>query len=154
MANCKHDNKLQLLLIDDEEVILKVTAEALHSLGHNVRTAQDCETGLAIWKSNPIDAVMCDFELPDNCGLQFGEYIKNHCESLGIEKTAFILLTGWADTLTDNIAMENAGVDAIIAKPVELETLQETIMATCRPKENNRLIHCSGDKTSISQLNS
>jgi CheY-like chemotaxis protein len=152
MANCKQNKKLQILIIDDEQLVLKVTAEALESLGFDVFKAEDCEKGLAIWKSKHIDAVMCDLELPDNCGLQVGKYIKNHCELLGLEKTAFILLTGWADTLTDNVAIEKAGVNAIIAKPVDLETLQETILATCRPKEHNSLIHGSSEKTGIKPL--
>ena len=152
MANCKQNNKLHILIIDDEQLILKVTAEALESLGFAVCTAEDCETGLAIWKSNHIDAVMCDWDLADNCGLEVGEYIKKHCELLGVKKTTFILLTGWADTLTDNVAIEKAGIDAIIAKPVDLETLQETILTTCRRKENNSLIHCKSEKTGVSPL--
>jgi CheY-like chemotaxis protein len=65
------ENKAHLVLcVDDEAVGLHVRKILLERAGYNVLTAQDGRSGLEIFASHPIDAVVLDYSMP---GMHGGE---------------------------------------------------------------------------------
>jgi CheY-like chemotaxis protein len=72
----------------------------------------------------PVDAVVCDLEMPDIDGWEVGRRIKEICQEKGVPKTPFVLLTGQADMedidQDDAERMAECGVDAILGKPVDI----------------------------------
>jgi CheY-like chemotaxis protein len=59
-----------VLCVDDERVGLHVRKLLLERSGYKVLTANDGRTGLAIFKENPIEAVVLDYAMP---GMHGGE---------------------------------------------------------------------------------
>jgi CheY-like chemotaxis protein len=59
-----------VLCIDDEHVGLQVRRLLLERSGYKVLTARDGETGLQIFRDQPVDAVVLDYAMP---GMHGGE---------------------------------------------------------------------------------
>ena len=64
-----HSRRL-VLCVDDERVGLHVRKLLLERSGYTVLTANDGSTGLALFKENPVDAVVLDYAMP---GMHGGE---------------------------------------------------------------------------------
>lgn len=60
----------RILLIDDEEIILKVIREELRYEGYNVDTANDAETGYEMIQKQHYDLVLLDYQMPMKNGLE------------------------------------------------------------------------------------
>lgn len=59
-----------ILCIDDEALGLQVRRAVLERAGYRVVTALDGETGVSLFRENPIDAVLLDYLMP---GMDGGE---------------------------------------------------------------------------------
>lgn len=59
-----------VLCVDDERVGLHVRKLLLERSGYKVITAQDGQSGLALFQQNPVEAVVLDFAMP---GMHGGE---------------------------------------------------------------------------------
>lgn len=64
-----HSGRL-VLCVDDERVGLHVRKLLLERSGYTVITANDGDTGLAMFRENPVDAVVLDYAMP---GMHGGE---------------------------------------------------------------------------------
>lgn len=60
----------RILLIDDEEIILKVIREELRYEGYSVDTANDAETGYEMIQKQHYDLVLLDYQMPTKNGLE------------------------------------------------------------------------------------
>ncbi len=118
---------LRILVIDDVDAILTLLADALREFNHVVYTAASGEAGIKVFKSEPVDLVICDLGMPCMTGWEVSKQIKEICKNRGSLKTPFILLTGWGDQIRETEKMSESGVNRILAKPVDLPQLLETI---------------------------
>jgi PAS domain S-box-containing protein len=116
--------RLSILAIDDREPYLRILEAGLGQDGHTPLTASSGIEGLRIFREMPVDAVVCDLEMPDIDGWEVGRRIKEICQEKGVPKTPFVLLTGQADMedidQDDAERMAECGVDAILGKPVDI----------------------------------
>lgn len=60
----------RILLVDDEEEILRLLARRLTRRGHQVTTAADSSQALARLREGPFDLAILDFTMPGMTGLE------------------------------------------------------------------------------------
>ena len=60
----------KILVIDDDEAIRTLLAEALIATGHTVRLAADGNIGLKLFRAAPADLVITDLVMPEKEGLE------------------------------------------------------------------------------------
>ncbi len=118
---------LTMLVIDDMEAMLGMLRDGLEGFGHTVFSASSGEEGLAIFRDNPVDLVVCDLGMPSMNGWQVGKAIKDLCLERQTPKPPFVILTGWNDKSGDREQIMESGVDQVIQKPIDLLRLVEAI---------------------------
>jgi signal transduction histidine kinase len=105
---------LDILVIDDDDRVRRVTATTLQKAGHRVTTAGGGEEGLAAFDRGRFDLVITDQGMPGMRGTEVARRVK------ALRATALvILLTGWGSDLPGHLpATELAAVDQILTKPI------------------------------------
>jgi CheY-like chemotaxis protein len=112
-----------VLLIDDEEVLLNVTKEALGILGYTVLTATSAQDGIAFAQSHdaPIHATLIDLTMPEMSGDEACPHLK-----AARPKMPIILCSG--DPVGERIVAELDGqVDAYLQKPFKIDAMGRAI---------------------------
>lgn len=113
----------EILLIDDDPMIVEMTAQMLGGLGYSVTTAHSGPEALSLIErsSGKFDVVVTDYGMPDISGSELAERIRKIRENLPI-----ILMTGYSETITAEKA-KSIGISEFIMKPVTRKHLAETI---------------------------
>ena len=112
-----------ILLVDDDDAIRVVVAQALRRPGHNVRTASsiaDLDRELAAGRP---DVLLTDVVLPDGDGIDVTERLSRELPNLPV-----IVLSA-RNTLTTAVRANEAGAYDYLPKPFDLETLTRTVAA-------------------------
>ncbi|MBK9749177.1 MAG: hybrid sensor histidine kinase/response regulator [Chloroflexi bacterium] len=110
----------QLLIIDDEEEILKALYRQFRR-EYDVYTAPSAEQGYQLMTENPIQVIISDQRMPGMNGAEFFGKIKNEYPD-----AIRLLLTGYADIQAVISAINDGNIFRYIAKPwdpVELDTI-------------------------------
>jgi PAS domain S-box-containing protein len=118
---------LSILVVDDMDAVLKMLRHGLEKWGHVVHTALSGTESLRLLREVSADVVVCDLAMPDMNGWTVGRELKLICKEKGLPKIPFIILTGWGDQGTETHKIEEAGVDAVVEKPVNISRLLEVI---------------------------
>jgi two-component system nitrogen regulation response regulator GlnG len=122
----------KLLVIDDEPAILHAFRRAFAKDEVSMTTAASAAEGLALVQKEPPDVVVLDLNLPDGSGLDVFRKIHDIDARIPV-----IFITGHGTTETAIEAMK-LGAYEYLFKPLELETLRETVAAAF---EISRLMH-------------
>jgi chemosensory pili system protein ChpA (sensor histidine kinase/response regulator) len=113
----------QILLIDDDDTILKGVSKMLGHLGYEVKVARDGEEGIALFKNcSPLKAVITDIRMPKKDGNQVAKYIR---DSDKIGEIPIVAITGFVDDV------EREFFDVILEKPFKVKDLIPVI-DSCR----------------------
>ncbi len=110
----------QLLIIDDEEEILKALYRQFRR-EYDVYTAASAEQGYRLMTETPIQVIISDQRMPGMNGAEFFGKIKNEYPD-----AIRLLLTGYADIQAVISAINDGNIFRYIAKPwdpVELDTI-------------------------------
>ena len=107
----------KILIVDDEEIIVKLLSMSLRSDGYETVTALSGEQGLEIFKSESPDIVVTDIKMPGMDGLELLKKIKE----IDVEKEV-IIVTGHGD-IDSTITALQYGASDFINKPVRDEAL-------------------------------
>jgi CheY-like chemotaxis protein len=121
LAHCK----LKLLVVDDDPNTRTLLTEALEVHGADVRSsssAHEAQQTLAAWHP---DLMISDVGMPRESGYELMRRVRDLPAHAG-GRTPAIACTGYART-EDRARAMAAGFDAVVAKPVDLELLVETI---------------------------
>ena len=100
----------RILLVEDDPSIREITTLGLTAAGYEISTAPDGQTGLALFRAEPPDAVVLDVMLPVLDGLSVARAIR--AES----SVPIVMLTARTDTF-DVVAGLEAGADDYVRKP-------------------------------------
>jgi two-component system, cell cycle sensor histidine kinase and response regulator CckA len=113
----------RILLVDDNEDIIKVLKVGLRHMGYEVTSEIDCIKALELVKSKPedFDLVITDFRMPNLKGSELAAKIKEINKAVKV-----ILITGYMDESLEELN-DSDTIDACISKPVEITKLSETI---------------------------
>jgi len=107
----------KILIVDDEEIIVRLLSMSLRSDGYETITAFNGEQGLEKFKSESPDIVVTDIKMPGMDGLTLLKKIKE----IDIE-TEVIIVTGHGD-IDSTITALQYGASDFINKPVRDEAL-------------------------------
>ena len=102
----------RILIIEDDEAILKFLRRGLAYEGYQVNTATDGQSGLALARDNPPDLVVLDLVLPDGEGTELVPELRRHHP-----ETPIAVLSARDDI---EEAASKAGADAAIPKETPL----------------------------------
>jgi len=107
----------KILIVDDEEIIVKLLSMSLRSDGYETVTAFSGEQGLEVFESESPDIVVTDIKMPGMDGLELLKKIKE----IDPDKEV-IIVTGHGD-IDSTIAALQLGASDFINKPVRDEAL-------------------------------
>lgn len=111
-----------ILIVDDEESILKSITRTLVDENYCILTAQSGEEALSKLKNHEVHLVISDQRMPGMTGLELLKKVK-----IDYPKTLTIILTAYGDIETAMEAINDAGVYKFILKPWDEADLRVTI---------------------------
>jgi two-component system, OmpR family, response regulator MprA len=123
--------KERILIIEDDEGIVRVLRRALSYEGYTVDTALDGENGLYIARDHHPDLVILDLMLPGMDGIEV-------CQRLRSGGSVPILMLTAKDAVQDRVQGLDAGADDYMTKPFELDELLARIRALLRRTQLER----------------
>lgn len=116
---------LTVLVVEDDDLNMKIMEAVFHGTGHCVITAEDGETGLQKAREHQPDLILMDIGLPDMNGLDAARILKANPK---LKKIPVIAVTGYAMAEDEHNAIE-AGCAGFISKPIDIKNFLETITA-------------------------
>lgn len=113
----------RILVVDDNRDAAQLLAMVLKSLGHEVRTAHDGESGLVAAGEYRPDLIVMDLGMPKMDGYEACRRIR--AESWG-GVPFLVALTGWG-SVDDQQRTREAGFDRHLVKPIGVAALSQII---------------------------
>lgn len=118
-------SKPNILIIDNDEGVVKAIATRLNSLGYLCVVARTGAQGLASFGSGPIDLVITDLNMPMLDGVTFIEKIR------GFSQVPIIVVTGYRKDYHDQLnQLHNV---TILEKPFSTESLVDLVEVELSP---------------------
>ena len=111
---------MKILAVEDDAVSRAVLRQALRKLGHDVIEAPN---GAAAWTKvlmEPVRVIVSDWAMPEMDGLELCRRVR---KAAGVDYTYFILLSAREDTVENQQAAADAGVDDFLTKPLIVDEL-------------------------------
>ena len=118
-----HNGPETVLLVDDEDFILKVGSEILHELGYKVLTASSGKEAIEIYSANKekIDVVVLDMIMPGMGGGETYDNIK------ALKLDVKVLLSSGYSIMGEASAILNRGCQGFIQKPFTMKSFSEKL---------------------------
>jgi two-component system response regulator MprA len=124
--------KEHILIIEDDEAILRILRRGLSFESYQVDTAVDGQEGLLKARELHPDLIILDWMLPGMDGLEV-------CRRLRSTGPIPILMLTAKDTIRDRVQGLDAGADDYLVKPFELDELLARIRALLRRTQPERI---------------
>ncbi|MBD3287144.1 response regulator [candidate division WOR-3 bacterium] len=121
MNRRKKEDKISILLVDDEETFLEMMQDTLRPRGCQVSTALNAEQAEKKLKSRYFDVVVLDVRMPGMDGVSFLSKLADERPTQQV-----IMLTGHA-TVSMAVQAMKLGAFDFLMKPVEVDELLRTI---------------------------
>ena len=134
---------VKILIVDDEEIMLKLACDALRSQGHQVIGVSGAGEALDRLQREKFDFILTDIKMPEMNGLELIEAAHRINPSMGA-----IFMTGYASLDTARKAIQEGAFDYIL-KPFDLQEIRSAVSRAINKK--NRSLE-DGRKKGISQL--
>ena len=125
--------KLKVLVIEDNDLNMKLMRAIFQTTDYRVVTAEDGKTGLKKARENRPDLILMDVGLPDMSGLDAVRILKADPE---LKKVPIIAVTGYAMG-EDEVNAYDAGCDDYVSKPINIQILLQKITAVLDSKTKN-----------------
>ncbi|RMF76191.1 MAG: DNA-binding response regulator [Chloroflexi bacterium] len=118
----------KILIIEDEETLIRNLTDKLSADGYSVITSMDGEEGLELIRSEKPDLILLDIMLPGLDGLSICRIVRNDASTMHIP---IIMLTA-RGTEVDKIVGLESGADDYIVKPFGLGEFLARVRAVLR----------------------
>jgi DNA-binding NtrC family response regulator len=115
------ENKLRVLVLDDEPIVCKRLQPALEKLGFEVDTFTQSVEAMHQVQQSAYDIVITDLKMKEVDGMRFLEEVKKQRP-----ETEVIVITGFATMETAKQSFQK-GVFDFIAKPFKLSEIQDVV---------------------------
>jgi len=115
------ENKLRILVLDDEPIVCKRLQPALEKLGFAVDTFTQSVEAMHQVQQSAYDIVITDLKMKEIDGMRFLEEVKKQRP-----QTEVIVITGFATMETAKQSFQK-GVFDFIAKPFKLSKIQDVV---------------------------
>lgn len=116
------DSAQSILLLDDEENILRALRRLLYKDGYKVFIATNAEDAFELLASHPIQVVISDQRMPKMSGTEFLSQVKSMYPD-----TIRMVLSGYADVQAVNKAIDEGGIHKFMTKPWDDQQLRTEI---------------------------
>ncbi len=113
----------KILIIDDDEVQLRLLRVILVEKGFTVNSTADGPQGILLYKTHRPDLVLLDLGLPSMSGIDVVREIRN------IDNAAKILIVTGYPSMESTVRSIQSGVIDVVQKPVDVESLLKKITA-------------------------
>ena len=123
----------RILIIEDDQAILKILQRGLAYEGYTVDTATEGRSGLMLARDHQPDLVVLDWMLPGMDGLEVCHRLRTASGSVPI-----LMLTA-KDAVQDRIQGLDAGADDYMVKPFNLDELLARVRALLRRTQPDRV---------------
>jgi len=118
-------NGALVLVVDDEQQILRALRTSLRGAGYEVETADSVESALAAAGMRPPEAVILDLVLPDGTGTDVARELRRW-------SSAPIIVLSAVGEEREKVAALDAGADDYVTKPVGIDELLARLRAVLR----------------------
>jgi two-component system KDP operon response regulator KdpE len=115
----------RILILDDEPQITRVLRAALSAQGYDVRTANDPEEGLQLYRDWTPDLIITDLVMPGMSGVEVTRAIR-------VRATTPILILSVRDHERSKVEALDAGADDYVTKPFGIQELLARVRAHLR----------------------
>lgn len=116
----------RVLLVDDDEGILRAFARVLRAEGYDITTASSAEDAIRVFSEGEFHAVVSDITMPGMSGIGLIDAIHDHDLD-----TPIVLITGMPTVETAIQAMDH-GAMRYLLKPVKTDELRAVVAAAVR----------------------
>jgi len=128
-----------LLLVDDEENILRSLERLMRQDGYTILRASSGEAGLDILKQHSVGVIMSDQRMPGMTGVEFLSRVKELYPHI-----VRLVLSGYTELNAVTDAINRGAVYKFLTKPWEDDLLRENVREAFRffelAHENTRLV--------------
>ena len=116
---CAGEDKIRVLVVDDETAVREVLREALEAEGCEVVVAESGEAALKIYdaRAGKLDIVFTDIGMPEMSGWELASEIRKRSESIPLA-----IVSGWADAISCD-ARQAIKADWVVSKPFDIATI-------------------------------
>jgi two-component system KDP operon response regulator KdpE len=118
-------NGPRVLVVDDEQQILRALRTSLKGAGYEVDTADTAESALTAAALRPPDAVILDLVLPDGNGIDVARELRQW-------SSAPVIVLSAVGEEREKVAALDAGADDYVTKPVGIDELLARLRAALR----------------------
>jgi CheY-like chemotaxis protein len=113
------NEKLRILVVDDEENIREILKDTLTMAGHHTTLSSNGEEALKLFYDQEFDLVITDLGMPGISGWEVNRRIKQtHPEK------PVVIISGWGAQLSEE-EIKASKVDLVLAKPFNLDQIIE-----------------------------
>ena len=123
-----------ILVVEDNDLNLKLVRTILQNGGYNVLEAMDAETGIQIARDHHPDMILMDIQLPGMDGFEATRVIKN---DPALKDIMVVALTSFAMLADKNKALK-AGCDGYITKPIDMNRFLHIIAQYHEPVDKDK----------------
>ena len=117
----------QILLIEDNAINMKLAVMLLEHAGHTVLTAENAEEGIRLAGEHIPELILMDIQLPgDMDGLDATRALRSDISTCDIKIVAMSACV----LQRDFEAVEAAGCDGFVAKPIDIKGFLKTVEET------------------------
>ena len=122
-SDSSDSNEKHVLLVDDDQRILRSLARSLDESGFKVTTSSCAAEARVIMRRDQVDAVVCDYCMPGDSGLDFLGEVRNEYPSV-----ACFVLSGMVSgvDIAEKWAAE-IGVKEVLSKPCDIDQLLQLL---------------------------
>ncbi|HEU0142496.1 MAG TPA: ATP-binding protein [Bryobacteraceae bacterium] len=119
---------LRVLVAEDNIINQKVICSMLERLGWYVDLAENGKQAVALFRDREFDLLLMDIQMPEMDGLEAARRIREEERGRNGKRTPMIALTAHTGQSQQEECM-SAGMDAVVTKPFELQSLLESLNA-------------------------
>ena len=120
------ENKLKLLVVEDEKKLCEMIAKSLHRAGYEIDTCNDGEKALDMIYAEMYDLIVLDLNLPGMDGMEILRELRKENE----ETKVLILST--RSQIADKVEGLDSGANDYMEKPFHLQELEARVRSLTR----------------------
>ncbi len=126
-----HKKAVKIIVVEDDENVLEITARAITDKGYHVITATNSEDALIAIRKDKPQIALIDVDLPGAGGIELCKMIN---QDKNLPKIYTILISGKLTSEQTRIEGLNIGADAYLLKPISTDEILAWINVFIRIK--------------------